>query len=63
MNQDINLHCFPKRRDEALAMLYLQNQDLSDKTPSDIHTMYWHALFEFRNDYEVKKEQGFFNEL
>ena len=20
MNQDINLHCFPKRRDEALAM-------------------------------------------
>lgn len=63
MNQDINLHCFPKRRDEALTMLYLQNQDLSNKTPSEIHTMYWEALYEIRNDNDEKHKQGFFNKF
>lgn len=38
---------FPHDAKEALTMLYLQNQDLSNKTPSEINTMYWEALYEF----------------
>lgn len=31
---------FPSNRREALAFLYVQSQDLSEKTPEDLVTMY-----------------------
>ncbi len=60
---DIDLNTFPKNRSEALAMLYLQSQDLSDKTPTQIHEMYWDAIFEIRKDYKHKCDVGYFKEL
>lgn len=35
---------FPNDYREALALLYVQNQDLADKTPEDIWEMYTEAL-------------------
>lgn len=32
---------FPSDYVEALTMLYLERQDLSDKTPEDLVEMYW----------------------
>ncbi len=63
MNENVTLNTFPSNRNEALAMLYLQNQDLSDKTPEQIHTLYWETLYDIRRDYKAKREEGFFDEL
>lgn len=43
---------FPKDRFEALALLYVQSQDLSEKSPEDIHDMYLKAY------YAIKKDNG-----
>ncbi len=40
MTDTIKLQTFPATRFEALAILYLQNQDLSGKTPEEIMEMY-----------------------
>lgn len=40
MANDVNLKVFPADKDEALTMLFLQNQDLSGKTPEEIAAMY-----------------------
>lgn len=34
---------FPSTRYEALALLYVQTRDLSEKSPSDIYAMYIEA--------------------
>ena len=39
---------FPSSRTEALAMLYLQNQDLSGKSPKEIQEMFLIAYKEMR---------------
>lgn len=39
---------FPSDRNEALAMLYLQNQDLSGKSPKEIQEMFLSACKEMR---------------
>jgi hypothetical protein len=41
MSNDVNLSTFPSNRIEALTMLYLQNQDLTNKTPSEIVELYF----------------------
>ena len=38
---DTNLRTFPDSYVEALTMLYLERQDLTDKTPEDLAEMYW----------------------
>lgn len=43
------LHSFPRNYREALAMLYLQQQDLKGKSPTDIYTMYLDAFEEIDN--------------
>lgn len=63
MNQEVKLKAFPSNCYEALTMLYLQNQDLSSKTPEEIHTLYWETLYDIRRDYSVKQSEGFFDEL
>lgn len=40
---EISLNTFPARRAEALALLYVQSRDLSEKTPEDITRMYLDA--------------------
>lgn len=51
---------FPSRT-EALAILYLQNQDLTGKSPSEINTIYWEAYYQIKNDYWEKKSNGYFD--
>ena len=48
--EDIELKTFPSSDIEALALLYVQNQDLRGKTPAEIHTMYQDALYEIKQD-------------
>lgn len=60
---EVKLSTFPSNRNEALAMLWLSKQDLGDKTPTQIHEMYWNALYEIRKDYRAKRAEGYFNEL
>lgn len=40
---------FPSDISKALTMLYLQNQDLSGKTPEDITELYYEAYYKIRN--------------
>lgn len=35
MSENVILNAFPKTKSEALTMLYLQNQDLSNITPEE----------------------------
>lgn len=59
-----NFKTFPSSRTEALAMLYLQNQDLSGKSPKEIQEMFVSACKEMReasyektfNDYSLSPE-------
>lgn len=41
MDREISLYTFPDSKEEALTMLYLQNQDLSGKTPEDLIELYY----------------------
>lgn len=50
MNNDVNLNSFPSNRTQALAFLYTQNQDLKDKTPSEITEIYLSAYEEISSN-------------
>ena len=54
--EDIELNTFPSSNIEALALLYVQNQDLKGKTPAEIHTMYQDALYEIKLDSKITVE-------
>ncbi len=56
---DNSVYAFPSSREEALAMLWLEQQDLKGKTPTELHDMYWAAVKEIRADYQNKRKQGF----
>ena len=55
---EINFKSFPSSRNEALAMLYLQSQDLSDKSPAQIYKMYLKTLSEIREAIKEDCERG-----
>ncbi|MEF7657891.1 hypothetical protein AAHH72_26190 [Bacillus cereus] len=40
MANNVNLNTFPSNKIQALTMLYLQNQDLTGKSPSEIVDLY-----------------------
>ena len=54
---------FPSSAEEAVAMLYVQSQDLSEKSPSEIYTMYQLAYYEIRKDKREKQNSGWFKDL
>ena len=56
---DSGVYAFPTSREEALAMLWLDKQDLTGKTPKEIHDLYWIAVKEIREDYQEKRNNGF----
>ena len=41
--------CFPSTEMEAIAFLYVQNQDLTNKSAAEIHVMYREALKEIKS--------------
>lgn len=43
---EIKFSSFPSNYKQALAILYLQNQDLKGKTPTDLYQMYHKAMNE-----------------
>lgn len=62
MSENTELRAFPKDEFEALAMLYLQNQDLSGCTPTYIYDKYLEALYEIRGEKALRRNNGYFNE-
>lgn len=50
MGEQTVLHTFPSSRREALAMLYLENQDLKGKTPEEIQSLYFGAYEALKKD-------------
>lgn len=57
---EVKLSTFPSTRSEALALLYVQSQDLSGKSPSEIQTMYYDAYYELCRDALLKEKSGYF---
>lgn len=58
MNSDkISFDVFPQSTNEALAMLYLQNQDLSGKTPEEILRAYYDALNKIIAERKLMREE------
>ena len=54
---DTQLNTFPSNRFEALTILYLQNQDLSNLTPSELSQKYTEVLKEIKEDFSNGRKQ------
>lgn len=64
MSDNVNLSTFPCSRAEALTMLYLKNQDLSNLSISEIAQKYTDVENEFKQAFKEqrkKKTTTFFN--
>ena len=64
MSDDCRLFTFPSSEYEALAMLYVKNQDLKGKSVKDIAEIYYNAYYEFRyktKDIKEKARDKFYN--
>lgn len=48
---EVTLRVFPKSHQEFLASVWLQQQDLKDKSPTEISDMYYKALREIWENY------------
>ena len=48
MQDNVSLKSFPSDKYEAVTMLYLQNQDLSDKTPEELFMFYMETYKQIR---------------
>ncbi|MCQ6356411.1 hypothetical protein [Bacillus cereus] len=51
MANNVDLNTFPSNRIQALTMLYLQNQDLTGKSPSEIVDLYISATQEIKESF------------
>ena len=60
-NESVSLHKFPSSEYDALAFLYVQNQDLTGKTPVEIYRMYETALHEIRCENRKMRHEGWFS--
>lgn len=58
MPNEVSLKAFPSCGQEALAILYLRNQDLTEKTPEEIARMYNDAYGKICAEFkELRKEE------
>lgn len=48
---------FPETKFEALAMLYVQSQDLSGKTPVEVLNLYQTAYTEIKKEYATQNHR------
>lgn len=59
MSDKFDLSTFPSNKISGLAMLYLQNQDLSNMTPSELASKYDTVYSEIKAHYdEISKEKN-----
>lgn len=56
MAESVKLDSFPADCMEAIAYLYVQQQDLSGKSPAEIYTLYQEAYYEIRKDHLQKRK-------
>lgn len=57
MNDSVTLSTFPSGKIEAIAMLYVQQQDLSGKTPEEIFDLFEATVEQLRSHQkEVRKK-------
>lgn len=56
---DVSLKTFPSSSSEALALIYVQNQELSGKTPEEICEMYWEAYFRIRKRSSTARDSAY----
>ena len=63
MSESMYLSTFPSNRTEALAMLYMENQDLKGLSPEEIQTMYLKAYYAIQRDYREKSKSGWLRSL
>lgn len=54
---DIQLKSFPSTNVEALTMLYLQNQDLSNITPAELAQKYKEVQKEIQSEFSSNSKQ------
>lgn len=59
MAEDVRLKSFPSDRYEALALLYMENQSLKGKTPTELLEMYWAAYKEICNEYKAYRKEKY----
>lgn len=50
MNTEIKLDTYPSHKSEAVALAWLKQQDLSDKTPAETLQLFNKALREIKNE-------------
>lgn len=63
MSDKINLSTFPSSKIPALAMLYLQNQDLKTLTPTELACKYDEVYSEIKSHYDAisrEKSKAFY---
>ncbi|KAB2444955.1 hypothetical protein [Bacillus luti] len=53
MANNVDLNTFPSTKTQALTMLYLQNQDLTGKTPSELVDLYISVTEEIREAFRT----------
>lgn len=58
MSDKVNLSTFPSSKVSALAMLYLQNQDLSKVTPEEIADLYNETYFKIKTRFRESKKES-----
>lgn len=62
MADNATIKIFPSSEEEAVAMLYVQRQGLTGKSPSEIYTMYQEAYYEILMDLRKKRNAGWFRD-
>lgn len=60
---DNNFNVFPKTDMQALAFLYVQNQDLSGKSPAEVYETYLSAYYEILKEHRQKSRSGWFSQM
>lgn len=63
MSENTSCSTFPCNRTEALAMLYMENQDLKGLSPEEIQAMYLEAYYKIQRDYREKSRSGWLKAL
>lgn len=58
MSNEVRLHKFPTDECEALALLYIQNQDLSNLSPEQIYDEYRDAYEKIKNRKQETRQKA-----